>query len=265
MAGTEDASQPGWVEPSTATLALTVGLFENFIVLFALISYVRPEALPFHHYIDPPIQHHRTHISHLRLDRMWKYGFPHSRRYDFVHNCGPPPPSTPPFETISQPPTHIEDTPGLDRRRRYSSSIPSLQNVSQCDFYTDSDSDYSDDSGRESVVDSVPSMQTISDDAEYFVLPATYTPAPDDTLHSNVIAWLNEGMRLKVSPTSKHKCSPSPSTHHHRSAPFHCAGGGSFDSGPPPPDFSALDGLPIDIATSHQQLDKLSFGLFFLF
>ncbi|KAJ7461043.1 hypothetical protein FB451DRAFT_1371357 [Mycena latifolia] len=59
------------VDPSTVVAALIVYSTE-FCALFFCIVHCRNPVL--HRILNPPRRYHRTHISHLRLDRVTKYG-----------------------------------------------------------------------------------------------------------------------------------------------------------------------------------------------
>ncbi|KAJ7100496.1 hypothetical protein C8R44DRAFT_946976, partial [Mycena epipterygia] len=62
------------VKPATAALGLIVYLCELFVLFFSVVHHLWPKFLPFHRSLRPPRRYHRTHISHLRLDRAIKYG-----------------------------------------------------------------------------------------------------------------------------------------------------------------------------------------------
>ncbi|KAJ7483383.1 hypothetical protein FB451DRAFT_1364329 [Mycena latifolia] len=59
------------VDPSTVVAALIV-YFTELCALFFCIVHRRNPVL--HRILNPPRRYHRTHISHLRLDRVTKYG-----------------------------------------------------------------------------------------------------------------------------------------------------------------------------------------------
>ncbi|KAJ7450537.1 hypothetical protein FB451DRAFT_1374653 [Mycena latifolia] len=59
------------VEPSTVVAALII-YFTELCALFFCIVHRRNPVL--HRILNPPRRYHRTHISHLRLDRVTKYG-----------------------------------------------------------------------------------------------------------------------------------------------------------------------------------------------
>ncbi|KAJ7433412.1 hypothetical protein FB451DRAFT_1473365 [Mycena latifolia] len=73
------------VKAETAAFALVVYLFQNFALFFCLgkssvsLQFYRlcPKLLPLHKILHPPTRYHRTHISHMRLDRMskWYYSY----------------------------------------------------------------------------------------------------------------------------------------------------------------------------------------------
>ncbi|KAJ6609212.1 hypothetical protein B0H10DRAFT_2226075 [Mycena sp. CBHHK59/15] len=56
------------------TAASSVYLFEVLIQFFCLFYLFHPSWLPIHQTLHPRHRYHRTHISHLRLDRAVKYG-----------------------------------------------------------------------------------------------------------------------------------------------------------------------------------------------
>ncbi|KAJ6569720.1 hypothetical protein DFH09DRAFT_1313511 [Mycena vulgaris] len=69
------AAQAG-VDTTTLVSALVVYMSELFILVLSLVHYLRPKWLALQKLMEPKKRKHRTHILHLRLDRMSKYGFP---------------------------------------------------------------------------------------------------------------------------------------------------------------------------------------------
>ncbi|KAJ7652490.1 hypothetical protein DFH06DRAFT_1331114 [Mycena polygramma] len=77
----------------TVVSALLVPLLEVFINFFVLVYYLRPQWLPVHRCFQAPSRAHRTHISHLRLDRVAKfyarYGYEFPREEAAVNSPHP--------------------------------------------------------------------------------------------------------------------------------------------------------------------------------